>query len=58
VSVTKSLILGCAVCLFAFCFVFPARTLAQTKSPAAPAQAHENRDQTLYSVKIYLLGSW
>ena len=44
-SVIRSVIIGYVVCVFVFCFVSPARTVAQTRSPGAQAQA--DQDQTL-----------
>ena len=37
-SLTKTLIFGCVLCLITFCYISPMRTLAQTKKPAESAQ--------------------
>jgi len=44
-SLTKTLILGCPLCLITFCYISPTRTLAQTMKPADSAQV--DHDQTL-----------
>ncbi len=44
-SLTKPLIVGCALCVITLCYIFPTGTLAQTKKPAESAQV--DHDQTL-----------
>ena len=44
-SLKKSLILGCGLCLVTFCYVSPTRAQAQSNKPAESTQG--DRDQTL-----------